>query len=86
MVPVGYQKTSTIIFLRKLTDAKLINVLCHIFVQKSISDPDISRQPSHKYQGKETTQLFIEIVSPDMRDVNDFKKLQDKENHCLIVN
>lgn len=53
----------------KLIDVKLIDVLCHIFVQKSISEPDISRQPSHRYPGKETNQLLTEIVNTDMRNV-----------------
>lgn len=53
----------TILFLRKLIAVKLIDVLCYIFVQKSISEPDISHQPHHKSQGKETTQLFIGIVN-----------------------
>lgn len=71
----------------KLIDVKLINVLCHIFVQKSISEPDISRQPSHRYPGKETNQLLTEIVNTDMRNVlNACKICKIKKNHCLIIN
>lgn len=69
----------------KLIDVKLIDVLCHIFVQKSISEPDISRQPSHRYPGKETTQLLTEIVKTDMRNVNACKIYKIKKNHCLII-